>query len=215
MTIRPILHLKMAGDAKDSSGNGNDGVVTGTTLTEDRFGRPNEAYGFDGTEDFINCGNDSSLDINEITLSVWVKIDALDGIFRTIIEKGGSFPAPYTVKLTDDNKIRVTVANADAVADHHNDVFFNAPSVGTWFNIIGTYDGTILSLYVDGILVDTDGTYPGDIYVDNSVLYIGAFEGSSQIFKGKLDDIRIYNQALTPTQVKYIFDSTKRKYGRY
>ena len=61
------------GNAVDESGNGNDGIVIGATLAEDRFGNPDSAYEFDGIDDRIVCGNDPSTIPEKVTVSVWVK----------------------------------------------------------------------------------------------------------------------------------------------
>ena len=60
------------GNANDESGNGNNGTVNGATLTTDRFGNVNQAYGFDGNSQNIEVSNSSSLNPNELTISVWI-----------------------------------------------------------------------------------------------------------------------------------------------
>ena len=59
------------GNANDESGNGNNGVVNGATLTADRFGNVNSSYEFDGISQDIDCGNNQTLNNNEFTISLW------------------------------------------------------------------------------------------------------------------------------------------------
>jgi hypothetical protein len=71
-----------------------------------------------------------------------------------------------------------------------------------WHHILGTYDGSVMKLYVDGVLSKTeDKWFPGDIAYGNYDLYIG------DSFNGQIDDVRIYNYALTPTQVKTLYNN--------
>jgi hypothetical protein len=74
------------GNANDESGNGNDGVVNGATLTEDRFGNVDAAYSFDGVDDFIQVANDTLLNFGvnpSFSISLWYKISSLQqgGLF--------------------------------------------------------------------------------------------------------------------------------------
>ena len=65
------------GNANDESGSGNDGIVYGATLTEDRFINSDSAYSFDGVDDYIDVGDDNSLKMTDaITISAWVKINS-------------------------------------------------------------------------------------------------------------------------------------------
>jgi hypothetical protein len=76
------------GNANDESGNGNNGTVNGATLTTDRFGNVGKAYGFDGIDDYINCGNSSAFNQNNISVSVWVyhKIHATSRDLPTLVQ---------------------------------------------------------------------------------------------------------------------------------
>ena len=63
------------GNANDVSGNGNNGVVTGATLTTDRFGNPNTAFKFDGINDYIDLG--TGINYTSHSISVWIKLDSI------------------------------------------------------------------------------------------------------------------------------------------
>lgn len=70
-----VAHYPFNGNADDASGNGNDGVVVGATLTFDRFGAPSSAMSFDGIDDYIRIpDNGDSLDITEdFTIALWLR----------------------------------------------------------------------------------------------------------------------------------------------
>ena len=72
-----VAYYPFNGNANDESGNGNDGVVNGATLTTDRFGNVNSAYSFDGVDDWINAPNSGLPDADESrTLTAWVKFNS-------------------------------------------------------------------------------------------------------------------------------------------
>lgn len=157
--IKPVLHLKMEGNANDSSGNDNDGTVVGATLAEDRFGRPNCAYTFDTDSITVDASY-----VGTYTISSWFTGDT------DIIISGN-----------------VTVSSGD-ISVSSGTVYTNGElttSVKSDWNFV----------IISGITLD-----------ESSGITIGNV--------GILDDVRIYNQALTPTQVKYLYDISKRKYGR-
>lgn len=74
------------GNANDETSNGNNGTVSGATLTADRFGNANSAYDFDGVDDYIDIGDSSSLDFSDgLAISTWINCDAFS-IGQKIIE---------------------------------------------------------------------------------------------------------------------------------
>ena len=71
-----VAYYPFDGNAQDASGYGNDGISYGPTLTEDREGKANSAYLFDGINDYVQVPYDASLDINHaITISAWVLME--------------------------------------------------------------------------------------------------------------------------------------------
>ena len=168
------MHLKMdekvAGDAQtlyDTSGNENDGTTeiganrTGMDCTIS--GKYGSGCEFDGTDDYVDCGTDSSLDITgPMTISSWVKRDNVtvsdwEGISNkwhyTVDERGyGLFVDP-----TDEWSFHLSSNGSDNLyvvsdADIENEV---------WHHLTGVYDGTTMYLYVDGILQSDTDTISG------------------------------------------------------
>jgi hypothetical protein len=202
--ITPILHLKMEGNAKDSSGNNNDGTVVGATLTEDRFGRPNSAYEFDGGNDYITHGYNFGFDT---TVSFWINsVDASQ--YRRVIASGSSNDYPFTIG-TYETKLMIT---------HYDEVkSLKGFSIadGVWHNVTVVMpdgDRTNTSVYIDGHY--TELSEFASIYSISDYNAIGAKSDGNNSITGKIDDVRTYTQALTPTQVKFLYDNTRRKHGR-
>ena len=204
---------KMNGDSDDSSGNNNDGTLgdgstssTYPTLTTDRFGNSNCAYTFDGSNDYIiinslNTGS-GGLDItNSMTLSCWVKSNTSTWNSNgSIISKRNSFLF-YGDVTTKELRFYI-----------HDSTFYEArytlTDIQNWNLFIGTYDGSTLKLYVNGVLVSIH-SHTGSI--DNDAggdLTIGRDDGQSAYFNGSISDVRIYNTALTAAQVKTIYNTS-------
>ena len=210
--ITPIMHLKFDGNANDSSGNGNNGTVYGATLTEDRFGNPNSAYSFDGTNDYIDCGNILA-GHNTFTIAIWVN--------TTQVESGDyRYTDPAIIGLS-----QTTGLSSDFGITNYNgnfawfDEFYTSRRYydtgefiadGIWHQVIVVRDNEYLSYYLDGENVGEYSTGSNSVRDDNVLLGVS----DSTYFEGLEDDVRIYTDRLTPTQAKYLFDITKRKYGR-
>ncbi|UCC68831.1 MAG: hypothetical protein JSV79_02570, partial [Armatimonadota bacterium] len=72
-----VAHLPLRGNANDVSGNGNHGMVLGGSLTADRFGQADCAYGFDGVNDYVELANERNFDLHNFTIAMHVKVSAL------------------------------------------------------------------------------------------------------------------------------------------
>jgi hypothetical protein len=211
--ITPYVHIKCNGNANDISGNGNHGTVYGASLTDDRFGHPNSAYNFDGTDDYIELPHVLS-GANKFTIVCWVK---------TTQQTSGSFRYTDPVILGTG---QLTGISADFLITNYNgnfawlDEFYTSRvshdtgefiADGIWHQLIVVRNGENLYFYLDGVNVGEDST--GSNTVRDSPIYLGHSD-DTLYYDGMIDDVRIYNQPLTPTQVDYIYTMTKRKYGR-
>ena len=82
----------------------------------------------------------------------------------------------------------------------------NAVNTGYWYHLVGVLSGTNGTLYINGIPVATMGG-SGTMLTTAQPLYIGSTQGSSNFYNGQIDDVRIYNYALTPIQVKNLYNN--------
>ena len=215
------------GNANDESGNGNNGTVNGATLTADRNGLANSGYSFNGTSNYIIVPNNNTLNLsNKYTISLWVNlpdyssspaqpnnVGALD-YPRTLLGKPhtSGWSSGYNICLTpSEKKIGTGAANMTCCQNVGIGSNFIAP-LNTWTNIIVTYDGITLKIYTNGNL---DNYSNGTINIDASSepLYFGkefttAPDNWYRWFKGKLDDIAIYNRALTQQEITALYTGT-------
>ncbi len=192
-------------DANDISGNGNNGTVNGATLTNNRFSIPNKAYNFDGSTADIQVSDSASLRPSAVSVQVWMKSTTVGGYLVSKSLNGGW--SSYAIYASSGN-----------LAFHiGNSAFFNVSPFasanvwdGNWHHIVGTYDGTTIRLYEDGVEVGT-GT-PDNRILDYSTdpLTIGNYQPTASYhFNGDLDDVRIYDRALTPSEITALYTVTQ------
>ncbi|UCG70723.1 MAG: right-handed parallel beta-helix repeat-containing protein, partial [Thermoplasmata archaeon] len=185
-----------ADEVKDHSGNGNHGMSQGdATTTTGYFGR---AGYFDGSGDYINCGNDASLQIGgagkSFTLEAWT-YRASSGAHHNVIGQG---------VMSNNNGLHFGYRNTNqftfAFWNNDLDTPVAYPDVNEWHHWAGTYDGLTneRKIYRDGTLVASD-TAPED-YLGTGNLWIGTGPGGNP-FNGKIDEVKIYNRALSQHEI--------------
>lgn len=212
-TINLVAHYKFDNNANDSSGYGNDGTVHGATLTVDRFGNLDKAYSFNGTSDYIEVPDHISLRPQQITLSAWVKTTDNDGFFIGKTNYSNASNEQYALSISPSLALHSSVKqNSNCIAGNGwhtvntNDIIND----NNWHNVVSTFDGTSIKIYIDGVLKNTNSNVPQTV-IDNcagGTLNFGRWWISypSMFLLGELDDIRIYNAALTQEQVTNLFN---------
>jgi hypothetical protein len=219
------------GNALDESGSGNNGTVNGATLTNDRFGNLNSAYNFDGLTNSIGVGNINNYNFyqNDFSISVWfLNNDTIVQNPRMIIGKDSAcfgdfgqfrigllqipnckFEAAATGQIGNNLSGGVTICNTDRPTDLE------------WNNVVFTRNSNIANLYINGILASTQTnniqTYPSNPF--NFNMYFGARKGTPScvaneggvngllnFFKGNLDDIGVWNRALSQQEITALYN---------
>ncbi len=191
-----VARWALDGDATDSSGNGNDGTLNGAA-TWVAAGKIGTALSLNGTDAYVDCGTDASLDISEAgTLSAWVHTaDANNAEHNPFVTKGDQ---AYALKHNTSNQMETFIYDGDwYTAAWDIDESFN----GEWHHVASTYDGLHLRLYVDGVLRATTehaGTIASTAYNVN----IGRnAQNTDRLYEGLIDEVRIYDGALPPTEI--------------
>ncbi|MCL7454513.1 MAG: PKD domain-containing protein [Anaerolineae bacterium] len=185
------------GNAYDSAGS-NDGTVYGnTTYTNGVYG---QAFVFDGDGDYVEIPDAPSLNPAEMTLSAWVNVGG-GSSHRDIASKDGeSAERQYLITVDDTNRFRAHVWTSSVVVT----VAGTTPvEQGTWYYVAQTYDETGLKLYVNGAL-EGAAAWAGPPVTTPQPVRIGggANPGASPFyFTGLIDDVRLYNQALTAEEM--------------
>lgn len=202
------------GNANDESGNGNHGTVSGATLTTDRFGNNSKAFYFDGVDDLINCGHKSSLQLtNALTISVWFSSNISNVLGEYIIGKCDRATPSYEYCICWDYytggstwglKACVGGENYDEIGSNY------VPPDNDWQHVVVTftYPGQ-LKIYLDGIDLGIGKSASGLIEPTLQDMVIGCIrssgEPSMRYFSGKIDDIKIYNCVLSPSEIQALY----------
>ena len=195
------------GNANDESGNGNDGTVNGAMLTTDRFGNSEKAYSFNGDGNLINTSNPFYNGNNNHTISVWFNAsnDLTDRmIFNTSPHGIEAYFLNYY--LNPINNLTFALGNGTTWTTSPSGSYFPySVNINSWHNFTIVANNTIYTFYIDGILTYTHNPISlptnqlADVYFGGTP--VGAGGG---YFSGSLDDIRIYNRALTQSEVTYL-----------
>lgn len=183
----------------DFSGNGNTGTMTnmdaGTDWVDGKFGK---ALDFDGVNDYVNLGPGGNYDGNEGAISMWIKTTSGSVIkFLCGDRQTGS-----------TNYLQVWINNGIITTRINNTIAYNATGSsinndGKWHNIVSTWGANGIKQFVDGVL-DGENAY-GGAWISGSDFRLGSIEiyqGDGSNFSGIVDNMKIYNYALTNEQIK-------------
>lgn len=192
-----IAYYPFSGNANDVTGNGNNGTNNGAILANDRFGNSNSAYLFDGSISYIDFGSPSDLAFtSNFTVTAWCNFSGGSQNPR-IISYG--FDSGYEI-LTDGT------AGARSFHLNCNSPGFSSPasySQNVWYSVASVIQDGIGYLYVNGVLVGS-GAINTPIYMAG--LQIGRKSANTTDFwGGSIDDVRIYNRALSSNDVAYLY----------
>ncbi|MCF8269454.1 MAG: LamG domain-containing protein, partial [Crocinitomicaceae bacterium] len=204
------------GNANDLSGNANNGTVNGATLTTDRFGVANQAYSFDGVNDYVMVGNSNNLNsISSVSVSGWLNAAQLGGV-RGLVSKWNQNGNPCYNFSTSVDGMNNNFVGATSQYPSTVLVSSNSLSVSNWFYFTFTHDQNVGGkIYLNGALVGTNNT-TGSICQSATDLYFGAQWNVSSLwrfFNGKLDDIAIYNRAITQQEITQLYQQGQPTYS--
>jgi hypothetical protein len=182
--------------AASSAGSNNGSVINATWTTVGRYGN---ALSFDGAGDRVSIADANVLDLTAgLTLEAWVRPNNLNGWTTVILKEAGS-TLSYSLYGSDNTNRPpagyVQVGGDQAVTGPSN------LALGTWSHLAVTYDGSIMRLYVNGTQVATR-SLSGSITTSTGALSIGGNNVWGEWFNGLIDEIRIYNRALTTTEIQ-------------
>jgi hypothetical protein len=203
----PVAYYPFSGNANDESGLNNHGTVNGADLTTNRFGDPNSAYYFNGTSDNIRVPVSSSLNFTDaITVSFWMMPTQLFTDRETYPISHGNYENRWKVSIIPDQKIRWTVKTSDGIKDLDSQT---KTAVNTWYHVVGLYDGSNFEIYINSNL-DNHTSFSGTIMTTNIDLMIGQVlpNNSTYNFKGIIDDVRIYDYALSVEEIEALYGET-------
>ena len=187
--------------AIDTSGEGNDGTITGAVATAGKIG---QALSFDGINDYVNCGTNASLDFSNgsFTITGWIYPLGL-GTRRGIVSRRGGAGGYWQLCTYDDNSIEFYVDDGPLARYARKTVPL---STWTFFTAMIDRDSDLLKLSINGdSFATTDISGLGTIGSNADPVRIGYEKANNDYFYGAIDEVRIYNRALTETEVTTLY----------
>jgi hypothetical protein len=202
------------GNANDESGRGNNGVINGATLTTDRFGASNAAYLFNGTNQNIVLPP-LIKGLSSFTFSLW---------FKMLNWQSPCIYGKYLISLNSTPNGSWLGGDGVSIGRHPETntsnllfgIYDFAPGVGwKWINsgvnpntsifyhVVGTYDGSQMRMYLNGSLISSL-PYNKAIHTFSDKIFIGSSSYSCSYVNAIIDDVRIYNRALTDSEILYL-----------
>jgi hypothetical protein len=190
------------GNSNDESGNGNNGTVNGAMLTTDRFGNTNDAFSFSSSNNNFISINNNPLQDGSASISGWFySYSQSDGPFVHIGADDGNISNcnGYFSGLFSFNTLKV-----DASCNGASNTGWNA-NINTWYHFTLTRLLNNLSIFINGNLVGTFNY--GNINPPSNYIFFGAtYFTNSLYFNGKLDDIGIWDRALTQQEITDLYN---------
>jgi hypothetical protein len=190
-----------AGSAvSDASGNNNIGSIFQATWSG--AGKYGGALSFDGTNDYVSINDSNSLDLtNRMTLEAWIKPTANSGWRTVLMKENGSELAYGMYARESSNRPSGWIRPNPTSGSSKTVTGTSALPLNAWTHLVTTYDGTNLRLYINGTLNKTTAI-TGTMYTSSNPLKIGGNSMWGEYYAGLIDEVRVYNRALTQSEIQ-------------
>jgi hypothetical protein len=182
--------------AYDSSGYNNHGTIYGASWTS---GKVNSALNFDGTNEYVDCGNNETLDPTQgATIEAWVNFNQLPSTAKHIMSIAGrsGYGTDLDLQTETDNKFKFYIDGSKLAVSN------TVAETNKWYHIAGTYQANNnIKIYGNGVLEKTTsigvsrGTNPNNFSIGPSLIFPGRF------FNGTIDEVKIFNRALSAEEI--------------
>jgi hypothetical protein len=182
---------------RDSSGASNHGTVSGAAWTT--AGRFGNALRFDGVNDLVSVPDADSLDLaGGMTLEVWVRPSTLGSVWRTAILKEQPGNLVYALYATTNS---ARPSEELYLGGYRSLAGVSTLAANAWTHLTATYDGATQRLYVGGAQVSSRAQ-TGALSASNGALRIGGNSVWGEWFEGSIDEVRVYNRALSAAEIQ-------------
>jgi len=193
--------------AGDSSGNDHNGTVYGGNWTNGISGK---ALEFDGRDDYVEVSDSSQLNPSLITVEAWVNLKGFSTdpnpvsmiISHGIHDQSPGFYGLYSAAFAHIFIFQIAEAASQGFYYTYGTT---VPSLGVWYHVAGTYDGSTMRIYVNGVL---EGETVANVVRTNNTNNMGFHVGSLLLpgweywFNGTIDEVKIYDYARTPEEIR-------------
>lgn len=195
-------------------GNGNDifgptyengTLENGVTFSPGKVG---QAFSFDGVDDYVEISDSPSLDLTRISMNFWFKLNELNRIHELVNKFGpeGSNTIAYGSEIGTDNTACFRLSTDGTLSGLTDVCSTTVLTPGVWYHFAGTYDGTAMKIYINGVNEATVAK-TGDIFINTQNLKLGSYGYFPWFLNGYLDEVNLTDRALTPTEVTAIYNA--------
>lgn len=208
-----VAYWPFNGNANDESGNGNNGTNNGANLINDRFGNANSAYELSTLIDNLTVNNvQPAFNNNALSVSLWMKFPTqYNQSSLALVKNGTTYTNGFDVAI-DQNNTAYGVNNYLVVFLVGNGVavsfIANQAELGVWSNIVSTFDGSNIKIYLNGIIKATQ-SFNQSMNIPNNNLVIGSWDNPTTpaVRTRQIDDIGIWNRALSQQEITNLYNS--------
>ena len=212
-----VAYYPFTGNAIDSSGNGHNGTVYSASLTTNRFGTPNSAYAFNGDSAYIKVADATSLRLanTDFTISAWIYLDSIIHTHNVIISKRAA--GSKTGYILSIERIQDSLSNALRISFQVSSgsdpkiLSQTTISLNQWNHIVIRYNlnTKTIDIFLNNKpdvslsnFLSPNASAANDLLVGNDAV------DKTSFFQGKIDDIRIYNRALSDSEISELYNLT-------
>ncbi len=183
----------------DATTNGLHGTISGAAWAGiDSVFTTGDSLSFNGSSSYVSVPDSSRLDITgQISLSAWIYPRTVKS--ESVMRKGPGSSGVYYLYISGSGAVRLAINNIGWDTGG-----YTLPATGRWYHVVGTYNGQHRRIYVDGELRN-EIAQAGVISANNYTLTIGQRGDSAEYFSGDLDELRIYNRALTAGEIAALY----------
>ena len=194
------------GNANDTRSINNGTLTNGATTTAS--GKLFSAFSLDGVDDYVSITDSSSFgNTGVMSVSAWVNPDLIDATDpRDIVSQwnAGATQRAFMMRLNTNGKILFYISR-DGGTDYDSIQSSLSLNASSWQHVVGTYDGAEIRVYINGQLSGTLA-YAGSMFNSNGNILIGDSNASNGLpFDGRVDEVSLYNRALTATEVANLY----------
>lgn len=201
-----VGYWPLDGNALDRSRNANHGTTQGVTFTTNHVGAVDSACYFNDSGTYVGIPDSGSLDVTNLTLAFWFRLDSSSTAREFVNKMGGSGNLSFGSEYAGSNgRIYFRICTEGSLGTLTDCPSTTAIVLGTWYHFAGTYDGSAMRVYLNGAL---ENTVPksGAIFNSAEEVRIGRYGYfSGWVFHGAMDNVAIWNRALSSNEVGQVY----------
>jgi hypothetical protein len=202
LTNKQVAFFPFAGNAQDRTDNKMNGAISGATLATGHNSVANTAYSFDGN-DKIACGTSNRGITNKVTISAWIKTTSSAATTQVVVGKYDYNNDKGYVLLVSSGKVKIDGRDGSGVyrSSGASNTFIND---GKWYHVAGVVNIDKWEIWVDGVKEShsTTGYSSTDLTTSLNLSIGNAAVNNSWYFPGTIDDVRVYNEGLSITEIQ-------------